>query len=34
VHQQASDSACLIPHLESVQEHVEEMPSQVVADAC
>jgi transposase len=32
-HQQASDSACLIPHLESVQEHVEEMPSQVVADA-
>lgn len=33
VHQQASDSACLIPHLESVQEHLGEMPAQVVADA-
>jgi transposase len=33
VHQQASDSACLIAHLESVQEHLEEMPAQVVADA-
>jgi transposase len=33
VHQQASDSACLIPHLESIQEHLEEMPTQVVADA-
>ncbi|MDH7561733.1 MAG: IS1182 family transposase [bacterium] len=33
VHQQASDSACLIRHLESVQEMVGQLPSRVVADA-
>ena len=33
VHQQASDNACLIPHLESVRGQLEELPSQVVADA-
>lgn len=32
VHQQASDSACLIPHLESVQQH-QELPPRMVADA-
>jgi len=33
VHQQASDSACLIPHLETVQEQLRTVPPQVVADA-
>jgi hypothetical protein len=33
IHQQASDSVCLIPHLESVREQREGQPSQVVADA-
>jgi len=32
VHQQASDSACLIPHLESV-EQLQRLPPRVVADA-
>jgi hypothetical protein len=33
VHQQAADSACLIPHLERVQELLGQVPSRVVADA-
>jgi Transposase DDE domain len=33
VHQQAADGVCLIPHLESVQKYLGEMPLQVVADA-
>jgi len=33
VHQQASDSACLIPHLEGVREQLQELPPRMVADA-
>jgi len=33
VHQQASDSVCLIPHLEGVREQLGRVPSRVVADA-
>lgn len=33
VHQQASDSACLIPHLQSVRETAARLPSRLVADA-
>jgi hypothetical protein len=33
IHQQPTDSGCLIPHLERVQEQAGKMPSRVVADA-
>lgn len=33
VHQQPSDSACLIPHLEGVRKQMGRVPSRVVADA-
>jgi len=33
VHQQASDGACLIPHLERVRDQLGAMPARVVADA-
>jgi len=32
LHQQASDSACLIPHLESVRRQLQELPPRMVAD--
>jgi transposase len=33
IHQQASDSPCLIPHLEGVKEQLGDAPARVVADA-
>jgi transposase len=33
VHQQASDSPCLIPHLKQVQQQLDRLPLRVVADA-